>query len=62
MAVTDEQYDVLRGRVHEVETRSRGQMDLTAYRLGRLGSIDESRSRTPSCWSNPGSGWTGWRS
>ena len=42
MAVTDEQFDALRERVHEVETRSRGQMDLTAYVLGRLGSIDES--------------------
>jgi hypothetical protein len=42
MAVTDEHYDVLRERDHEVETRTRGQMDLTAYMLGRLGSIDES--------------------
>jgi chromosome segregation ATPase len=41
MAVTDEQHDELRGRVHELEVGARGQLDLIKHVLGRLVVTDE---------------------
>ena len=41
MTVTDEDMSLLSSRVHELEVGARGQLDLTRYVLGRLGTIDE---------------------
>ena len=41
MAVSDEDMTDVRSRVHALEVEHRGQLQLTSYVLGRLGSIDE---------------------
>ena len=41
MAVTDEEMSEVRSRVHALEVEHRGQMQLTTYVLGRLGTIDQ---------------------